>query len=439
MSLSAKKIAQLVNNKQTSRQEQFEDSLASARRNKAYNAWAWLYDSIEKSEKKRERITGSDYSHLDGVPIGVKDIFNTVTGTTEMGSGLWKGHQAGNDARIISDAVEAGCSILGKTATSEFAVHSLPDVYNPWDRKKTPGTSSSGSAVAVACGDIPIALGTQSAGSISRPASFCGVIGFKPTFGIFPRTGVLKTCDPFDTIGYFCSHYEDIEFLFNHLRLKGSNYPLIELGLKHSYEHVSDSNNTRIGRVITDANNVEDDEIKEKIDNFTNQLPKNYSVDQCDLSTVFLGVRRLQEKIYHKSLAYYFSEERKKGTHYNKVMTDIFDQGDNISSEEFNDSLQNLIKLRKTVYEKIKYFDILVMPTTSSTAPPREKQELIDSSLYWTMLQLPCMSLPLFEHSISNMPFGLQIVGTKKYSDPILFNFIKSLDLLSKSIQHPIL
>ena len=116
---------------------------------------------------------------------------------------------------------------LGKTVTAEFAVHSLNETLNPHDITKTPGTSSSGSAVSVQIGNVPFALGSQTAGSIIRPASFCGVWGFKPSFGLIPRTGVLKTTDTLDTIGILSSHGSNFREVLDIIRVRGPNYPFV--------------------------------------------------------------------------------------------------------------------------------------------------------------------------------------------------------------------
>ena len=123
-----------------------------------------------------------------------------------MGSTLWQNFTPGNNARVIDKLIHNGSVVIGKTVTAEFAVHELNKTKNPFDKNRTPGTSSSGSAVAVATGMVPFALGTQTAASIIRPASFCGVWGFKPSFGLVPRTGILKTTDSLDTVGFLTTN-----------------------------------------------------------------------------------------------------------------------------------------------------------------------------------------------------------------------------------------
>jgi len=192
---------------------------------------AWVIFSPEKlmvqAEFGDKRLKNHEQiRQIEGIPIGIKDIYNTLDFPTEMGSPIWKDFTPGNDARVVFYLKKEGGLIPGKTVTAEFAVHTLGKTLNPHDSTKTPGTSSSGSAVAVATGMIPVAMGTQTAGSIVRPASFCGIYGCKPSFGLVPRTGMLKTTDSLDTIGYFCLHYVDLERIFNVIRVHGYNYPI---------------------------------------------------------------------------------------------------------------------------------------------------------------------------------------------------------------------
>ena len=144
-----------------------------------------------------------------------------------MGSKIWKNFQPGNNARAVDSLEANGAIAIGKTITAEYAVHKLNETKNPHNLSRTPGTSSSGSATAVCTGDVPFALASQTAGSIIRPASFCGVWGMKPSFGLIARTGVLKTNDTLDTIGFMTSNIYNLNIILENIRLKGPNYPLI--------------------------------------------------------------------------------------------------------------------------------------------------------------------------------------------------------------------
>lgn len=138
------------------------------------------------SERWRQ---GKPLSRIDGMPVGIKDIIETIDMPTQCGSPVYEGWRSGRDAASVAALRQAGAVILGKTVTTEFAATVARGTRNPWDSQRTPGGSSSGSAAAVACGMVPVAIGTQVIGSILRPASFCGVAGFKPSMGAINRGG----------------------------------------------------------------------------------------------------------------------------------------------------------------------------------------------------------------------------------------------------------
>jgi amidase len=140
---------------------------------------------------------------LHGAPIAVKDILETADMPTEYGSPIYKGHRPAADAAVVALARAAGMVVVGKTVTTEFATRTPGKTRNPHGLSRTPGGSSSGSAAAVADGMVPLAFGTQTAGSVIRPAAYCGVVGYKPSFGLLPRAGMKQTADGLDTIGVF--------------------------------------------------------------------------------------------------------------------------------------------------------------------------------------------------------------------------------------------
>ena len=156
---------------------------------------AFVCHDIEAARAAADRATGRwrsgrPLSPIDGMPVGIKDIIETVDMPTGQGSPLWDGTRTGRDAASAAALREAGAVILGKTVTTEFASSEpLGATRNPWDPARTPGGSSSGSAAAVGCGMVPAALGTQVVGSIIRPASFCGCVGYKPSVGAINRGG----------------------------------------------------------------------------------------------------------------------------------------------------------------------------------------------------------------------------------------------------------
>jgi Asp-tRNA(Asn)/Glu-tRNA(Gln) amidotransferase A subunit family amidase len=150
---------------------------------------------------------------LHGVPIGIKDIFDTSDHPTEFGSPLWAGRTPRRDCAAVARLRAAGAVIMGKTVTTEYAYFHPGKTANPHDPARTPGGSSSGSAAAVAAHMVPGAIGSQTNGSVIRPAAFCGVVGFKPTHGLIPRSGALLLSRALDHVGVFARSVEDAALL----------------------------------------------------------------------------------------------------------------------------------------------------------------------------------------------------------------------------------
>ena len=172
-------------------------------------AWAYLNRDLALEQARaadQAQREGKALGPLHGVPVGVKDIFDTRDMPTEDGTVLHAGRSPGEDATAVVRLREAGAIILGKTVTTELAVYAPGKTRNPHDTERTPGGSSSGSAAAVAAGMVPLALGTQTNGSVIRPAAFCGVYGYKPTFGLISRHRVLQQSRPLDQVGVFAAH-----------------------------------------------------------------------------------------------------------------------------------------------------------------------------------------------------------------------------------------
>ena len=175
-------------------------------------AWAHLNPEYALDQARTldaRRQAGGPVGPLHGIPVGIKDIFNTDCLPTENGTVLNSGRQPMENCRVVSLLMEAGAVIMGKTATTELAVYGPGKTKNPHNPGHTPGGSSSGSAAAVAACMVPLAVGSQTNGSVIRPAAYCGVVGFKPTHGLIPRTGVLRLSDVLDTIGVFARSVED--------------------------------------------------------------------------------------------------------------------------------------------------------------------------------------------------------------------------------------
>ena len=174
-------------------------------------AWQYL-DRDQALAEARSRDSEAPRGPLHGIPIAVKDLIDTFDMPTAYGSPIYRGHQPAADASCVALARAAGAIVLGKTVTTEFATFTPGKTANPRNPAHTPGGSSSGSAAAVADGMAPLGFGTQTAGSVIRPASFCGVVGFKPSFGLINRAGIKPLSDTLDTVGVYARSVDDAAF-----------------------------------------------------------------------------------------------------------------------------------------------------------------------------------------------------------------------------------
>lgn len=395
--------------------------------NNIYFPWTSFNDEIlfhQADEILKNKNWGKSLRKLEGVPVGIKDIINTIDFPTQMGSPIWKNFTPGNDARCVYNIKNNGGIIPGKTCTAEFAVHTLNETLNPHDVLVTPGTSSSGSAVAIALGMVPVTIGTQTAGSIIRPASFCGVYGCKPSFGLIPRTGMLKTTDSLDTVGFFTIHYKDIKSVFEVLRVHGPNYPISFNAFKDPQRlGKMKSKPWKVAFCKTNTWDYAESYAKASITDFINRLSflSDIEIYPLDLPTEFEKSQDIHASIYNKTLSYYFAQEFKNSELVSPIMNNLISIGNNISVEQYNQSLSEQKSLCKLLENLLIDFDIIISLSTAGGAPLRNIEEKPDPALIWTMTHLPVISVPLFI-SPKGLPYGIQIVS-RKYNDYKLLKF----------------
>jgi Asp-tRNA(Asn)/Glu-tRNA(Gln) amidotransferase A subunit family amidase len=393
---------------------------------------ARLMDQALASERRLRE--GEPCRLLEGIPVGIKDIFNTRDFPTQMGSPLWKGFTPGNDARVVFNIREAGGVVPGKTVTAEFGVHAIGKTLNPHDPSRTPGTSSSGSAVAVAAGMVPVALGTQTGGSIVRPASFCGIYGYKPSFGLIPRTGILKTTDSLDTVGFFARLVRDLAWVFDVVRVRGDNYPKSDAVFQDR-----DRQNKPAGRpwkvalVRTHTWGHAEDYARESFLSWAEGLSKaeGIEVTEANLPPCMERAHEVHLTIYDKTLAYYFQEEYKRTELVSPIMNEIIGRGQGITAEQYRQALRDQEGLLGEMDRFLQSYDAMVSLSTAGEAPLREEREKPDPALMWTLTHLPVISAPVFV-SPGGLPFGVQLIA-RKYNDLLLFKFadaLRSRDLI---------
>lgn len=394
---------------------------------------AWVYVDPERVLARAAEIdaliaTGERLGALPGIPIGIKDIFNTHEMPNQMGSPIWSGFTPGNDARVVHYLRMAGGVLLGKTVTAEFAVHTPGPTRNPHDLDHMPGTSSSGSAAAVACGMVPLALGTQTAGSTIRPASYCGVYGMKPSFGLIPRTGMLKTTDSLDTVGLFARSPRDLRLALDVMRVHGRDYPLSEAALADPRRQDKGDRPWRVAVVEGPTWQHAEPYAQDALHRFAQRLGgvSGMSIEELRLPDEFARAHGIHSTIYDFTLAYYFQEEFKKGTLISELMYAIIDRGNRISPERYVEALDQQDDLAARFDELMRSVDVIITLSTGGEAlRGLNSPDRPDSCLMWTLCGAPAVSAPLFVGP-NGLPFGLQVVA-RRYNDPLLLSFVDDL------------
>jgi amidase len=372
---------------------------------------AWVAIDAEKSlEEARKCDRMSSRGPLHGVPFGVKDVIDTADLPTQMGSPLYKGHRVPYDASCVALARAAGAIVLGKTATAEFAGTAPPTTRNPLNPEHTPGGSSSGSGAAVADYMVPVAYGTQTGGSTLRPASFCGVIGFKPTFGSYNPVGVKPAAESFDTLGLIARSLDDIELFHAVLvgdRPNSAALPDVAPRIGLCRTHLWDTAQPETVQAIEEAVR----RLEAAGASVTDVAPPS-GFDQL---TVHRAVINAYERA--RSLAAEWFNGRDGFT---AQMIRTCEAGFMVSRAEYINSLSFIERYRIAMGECFAGIDALLTPAAAGEAPrgidyagdPRF-QEL------WTLLHVPTMTLPT-HRGPNGLPVGIQLV-TPRYHEPQLF------------------
>jgi len=365
---------------------------------------------------------------LYGIPVGIKDIYNTKYFPTEMGSPIWKDFTPGNDSRVVFYIKQEGGIVPGKTVTAEFAVHHPGPTVNPHNFKHTPGTSSSGSAAAVAASMIPVSIGSQTAGSSIRPASYCGIYGYKPTFGLIPRTGVLKTVDVLDHVTTFGRTIEDIELMFDVMRVKGDNFPYVHSILENERKQ-NKTGPWKIAFVKTHLWEKWEKYAKESIQDYVSKLSKlkDITIEEVELPKEFKLSHKIHKTIYNKALSYYYNEEYNNSKEMlSNVFKSMIEDGMKISKDEYTNALKEQVQLSDLMDSFFSRYDgIITLSTAGSAKKGLDSVDTIDSCLIWTLCGVPSINIPVFTCP-KGLPYGAQIVF-RKYRDYSLFSFLHQL------------
>ncbi len=387
------------------------------------SATALLQDCLERIDAREPQVQA--FAHIDpaaalararaldaspwqgplhGLPLGVKDLFDTADMPTGYGSPLYAGHRPAADAAVVALCRQAGAVLPGKTVTTEFAYFQPGPTRNPRQLGHTPGGSSSGSAAAVADGMLPLALGTQTAASIIRPAAYCGVFGYKPSAGRVPRAGIKSLSETLDTVGGFGRSVRDLALLA--AVLLGDDALLAEGALDSPAA-------PRIGLCPTpDAAQMDSDAQAAWHQAVQALAPDAAALQDAAWPAALPDLVALQKAVMAHEMARAFSHERlQHGPALSAQLQQLCDQGLAIAAATHAGHLRSTQAARVLADDWFQTHDLLLAPSTTGAAPAGLQST--GDPLFcrgWTLLGLPCVHLP-FTQAANGLPMGVQLVG----------------------------
>ena len=432
-SLSLEELALKIKDAQFSSVEVCEKYIERINKfEKDVKAWAHFDKKVlleKAAEADEHRKSGKPVGSLHGVPIAVKDIIGTVDMPTACGTVIRKGKSYSQNAEIIDLLHASGAIVMGKTATSELAYLGPSSTTNPHDKTRTPGGSSSGSAASVASFMAPASVGSQTGGSIIRPASYCGVVGYKPSYGLISRNGVLRTSYSLDHIGMFGRKVEDVAMLAKVLIKKDKFDPAT---IHYSTENIL--NETKKGPLFepkfifykTDYWKIIDKKSKESFEYFIKSFKKNIEI--FDTPSYFKDIHKYHQIIHETDLAnnfsVYFKKFKKK---LSKYMQDAITRGNKYSAKEYAEAIDFMKRSYESYQEVFEDYHGVLSPSSPGVAPKGLKSTgTAEFNKVWSYLGTPCISLPLLEGE-NNLPLGVQLIGDK-YDDHRFLGVAKWLE-----------
>lgn len=385
-------------------------------------AWAHLDRSVAMAQARAAddiRFRGKPMGVLHGLPVGIKDIIDTADYPTERGTVLHRGRRPERDATLVSLLKEAGAIILGKTVSTELAVYAPGKTRNPHNPAHTPGGSSSGSAAAVSAAMVPLAVGTQTNGSVIRPASYCGVYGFKPSFARISRHGVMTQSPPLDTVGVFARSLGDLALIADVLmRFDAQDEamtPVAPPSVGHTLaQEVPVNPHFAFVRspVWDQVEEMAKDGFRELIEAVNEREEK--TVDIVDLPPVFDELHEDQRQVMEADLARNFADEYRRGKgDLSAVLREMIERGQQVSDSDYERAVARRADYEALLQEILDEYDAILTPATPGPAPAG-----IDATgspvmnTIWTFCGTPALNLPLLQ-SPQGLPFGVQLVGAR--------------------------
>lgn len=417
--LSANDAARAIRAGAISAEQLTEGCLARVREvDGEVQAWAYLdpEHALKRArERDAERSEGKPVGPLHGIPVGIKDIFDTDDMPTEDGSVLHAGRTPRDDATAVAMLRAAGAVILGKTVTTEFATYTAGKTRNPHDPAHTPGGSSSGSAAAVASGMVPCALGSQTNGSVIRPASFCGVYGYKPTHGWIPRGGVLTLSRSLDHVGVFARTIDDVALVAEQLVGRDTRDPDTRVRARVPFVATVAEEPPfppLLAFMKGPAWDRAEEETKEAFAELVTALgDRVVEIDLPDSARLALEWHRT---IMEAEMAANLDREWEKGRdRLSQSLRTQLGRGREITALDYQRARARIPLLNEGFDEIFERCDAIMTPAAAGTAP-RGLETTGDPAFctLWTLCGMPAISLPLMRGE-NGLPLGVQLVGRR--------------------------
>lgn len=381
-------------------------------------AWTFLDPEHALAQARAldgRRQQGQPMGPLHGIPVGVKDIIDTADMPTEDGTALHAGRMPTQDATVISMLRSAGAVILGKTVTTELATYAPGKTRNPHDPLHTPGGSSSGSAAAVAAGMVPLAIGTQTNGSVIRPAAFCGVVGFKPSRGLIPRTGILRQSRALDTVGVMARTVSDVALLMECIvghdpddpdtaplarppfcRIAAETPPL-----PPSFAFVR----TPVWERVDGETAAAFEELRDHLGDRSEERVLPDAVGEA---------WHWHRTIMETDIASSFAADYARGAErMSDSLRGQIERGRRTLATDYLSALAQLPRLEAGFANLFDEFDAILTPAAPGTAPTGlESTGDPAFATLWTLCGMPAITLPLFTGA-NGLPIGVQLVGPR--------------------------
>ncbi|MEL7504823.1 MAG: amidase [Cyanobacteria bacterium J06554_6] len=383
---------------------------------------AWMHLALASA---REQAIGYDQQQRDypldelliekplwGIPIGIKDIFATIDMPTGWGFPLYSGRYLSEEADIVSRLKAAGAIVVGKTVTTELATAAAGPTANPHNLNYSPGGSSSGSAAAVADGMVPIAIGSQTMGSVLRPAAYCGIFGFKPSFGLISRAGMMPVSSDLDQVGMFATCLDDIRLVFEQLL-----DPSAPAAGREEITMPQLSLPPQIAWIKSPHWHLVDPMPQARLQQVVNAL----SQTGATVRAVELPARCTDYWDTIQRLCAYGLYQHHGGLlaqHTSLCSPQLKDwllRGQQISASDYENALHKQEQYRADIDNILKHYNVILTPVTAGPAPIGREQT--GSPLFcalWTLCGLPALNIPAGK-TANGLPLGCQLVGQRNH------------------------